>query len=106
MRCIKCGGVTRLANSINYFPKGKAEPRRRLFCTVCNFRFNVYETEYLMANTDERLDAQKWPRYSEVCESLKQLTNLLSAGKVDQTELVKALRLLDRVTKIYRGEKR
>ena len=59
-----------------------------------------------MANTDERLDAQKWPRYSEVCESLRQLTNSLSAGRVDQTELVKVLRLLDRVPKIYRGEKR
>ena len=49
---------------------------------------------------DNYLDANGFPKYSEICETLQRLTlSLGGCPGVDHVELVKAWRLLDRVSK-------
>lgn len=49
---------------------------------------------------DTHLDANGFPTYSELCETLQRLTlSLGGCPVVDHVELVKAWRILDRVSK-------
>jgi hypothetical protein len=54
---------------------------------------------------DTHLDANGFPTYSELCETLQRLTlSLGGCPGVDHVELVKAWRLLDRVSKQQNGD--